>query len=251
MMLSPLKLEFSKMKRLKAPLVLGLMVLTVAALSSASLFSGASAPRISDPHGNMWETLLLSYTMMSAMTSPIFMAVLASRQTDIEHSANGWMLAGANGLTPGALCRSKFLALALMLLPFLLLQSLLILGMGTLVNIQSPLNVGPWLGYTVCLYAVDLVFIALHMWLSAVIGNQLVSVGIGVFGAFISVFMLLMPTAFARFIPWGYFALISWVRQSEQAIAYTAPPLGWVFGFFFVGIVAFTLFTKIFDRLER
>lgn len=138
-----LKLEFSKMKRLKTPLILGLVVFAVVALSSASLFSAASAERIANPHGNMWEALLLSYTMMSAMTSPIFMAVLASRQTDIEHGANGWILSGANGISPGQLCRNKFFALALTILPFLLIQTLLIVGIGTAVGIQEPLNWAP------------------------------------------------------------------------------------------------------------
>lgn len=246
-----LKLEFSKMKRLKTPLILGLVVFAVVALSSASLFSAASVERIANPHGNMWEALLLSYTMMSAMTSPIFMAVLASRQTDIEHGANGWILSGANGISPGQLCRNKFFALALTILPFLLIQTLLIVGIGTAVGIQEPLNWGPWLGYTTCLYAVNLVFIAFHIWLSTIVENQLVSVGVGVFGAFISVFMLLLPTILSRFIPWGYFAVISWVRQSEQSATYIVPPLGWISVFFLLGMTCFTLATRTFDQLER
>ncbi|MDO4253008.1 MAG: ABC transporter permease [Rothia sp. (in: high G+C Gram-positive bacteria)] len=251
MMLSSLKLEFSKMRRLRTPLILSLMILAVVALSSASLFSAGLAERIADPQSNMWEALLLSYTMMSAMTSPIFMAVLASRQTDIEHSANGWILAGTNGQTPGQLCRNKLLALGLILLPFNLLQTLLSLGMGMLVNIQAPLHAAPWLGYTVCLYSVNLVFIAFHVWLSTVVENQLVSVGVGVFGAFISVFMLLLPSVFSRFIPWGYFAVISWVRQSDQGVAYIVPPLGWVGAFFILGMAVFFFTTKAFDRQER
>lgn len=251
MMYSSLKLEFLKMKRLKAPLILGFVVLAVVLLSSASLFSAASAERIANPQGNMWEALLLSYTMMSAMTSPIFMAVLASRQTDIEHTANGWILSGANGISPGQLCRNKFFAIALLVLPFLLIQTLLIIGVGAVVNIQAPLLWGPWVGYTACLYAVNLVFIAFHIWLSTVVENQLVSVGVGVFGAFISVFMLLLPTGLSRFIPWGYFAVISWVRQSDQSAAYIVPPLSWVSVFIVLGMICFVLVTRTFDQLER
>lgn len=239
------------MKRLKTPLILGLVVFAVVALSSASLFSAASAERIANPHGNMWEALLLSYTMMSAMTSPIFMAILASRQTDIEHSANGWILSGANGISPGQLCRNKFLALSLTILPFLLIQTLLIVGIGTAVDIQEPLIWGPWLGYTACLYAVNLVFIAFHIWLSTVVENQMVSVGVGVFGAFIGVFMLLLPTILSRFIPWGYFAVISWVRQSEQSATYIVPPLGWISAFFLLGMTCFAFATRTFEQLER
>ena len=40
----------------------------------------------------MWEQLLLGYTLMAAITGPVLASVLASRQTDIEHSGAGWTL---------------------------------------------------------------------------------------------------------------------------------------------------------------
>ena len=90
-------LEFRKMRRLHTlPLLIGLIA-AVAALSSASLFSGRTHEMFDNPAAHPWASLLLSYTMMAAMTSPILVAVLASRQTDIEHSGVGWTLAATAG----------------------------------------------------------------------------------------------------------------------------------------------------------
>ena len=50
---------------------------------------------------------MVTYTLMAAMTSPILAAVLASRQTDIEHSGVGWTLASTAGYSTGVLCRAN------------------------------------------------------------------------------------------------------------------------------------------------
>ena len=83
-----------------------------------------------------WAALLLTYTMMAAMTSPILMSVLASRQTDIEHSGAGWTLAATAGVTPGSLCRAKLATLSLVLLPAVALQTLMVVGAGVLAAVS-------------------------------------------------------------------------------------------------------------------
>lgn len=111
----PVGLELRKMRRLRTmPILVGLVV-AVAALSSASLFSSTTQQTLTNPTATPWAALLLSYTLIAAMTSPILTAVLASRQTDIEHTGSGWILAASAGRTPGSLCRAKLVALALLL----------------------------------------------------------------------------------------------------------------------------------------
>ena len=230
-MSSGIGLEFRKMRRLHTlPLLIGLVV-AVAALSSASLFSGSTRDTFDDPTARPWAALLLSYTMMAAMTSPT--------------------LAATAGRPPGALCRAKLSALAILLLPAVAAQSLLVLTIGLLVGIHAPVDVVPWAVYTVLLYLVDVAFCALHIWLAAQVENQLVSVGIGMLGAFLAVFSLLMPSAISKIIPWGYYAVISHARQDNGDITYMTAPYGWVIGFLVLVAVVFLAATRRLNRVER
>ncbi|MFC4334631.1 ABC transporter permease [Salininema proteolyticum] len=246
-----LALEFRKMRRLRTlPLLIGVVV-AVAALSSASLFSGSARETFDDPSAEPWAALLLTYTMMAAMTSPILTAVLSSRQTDIEHSGVGWTLASTAGRTPGELCRAKLAALAILLAPAVLAQSLLVIGIGTFAGIQVPLDLAPWGLYTVLLYLVDVAFCGLYIWLAARVENQLVSVGVGVLGAFLAVFSLLIPPGLSYVIPWGYYAVISHAGQSGGEVTYVNAPYGLVAGFLILVAVLIAWYTRRFDRIER
>lgn len=239
------------MRRLRTGPIVTILVLAVAALSSISLFSGGTRRTFDDPEAMPWVALMMSYTFMAAMTSPILTAVLASRQTDIEHSGAGWTLASTAGYSPGALCRAKLAALSLVLVPAIIGQTLLVLAIGAVAGIRVPLDAGPWIGYTLLLFLVDVAFLALHIWLASVVENQLISVGIGMLGAFLAVFMLLMPGAVARVIPWGYYAMISFAGQQDDTISYITPAFAWIGGFLVLVGVVFVLATRRLDRIER
>jgi lantibiotic transport system permease protein len=244
-------LEFRKMRRLRTLPIVLVMVVAVAALSSASLFAGSTRATFDDPAAHPWAGLLLSYTLVAAMTSPILAAVLASRQTDIEHAGVGWTLASTAGLTPGTLCRAKLAALSAVLLPAVLIQTLLVVGVGMLAGIRVPLDAGPWIGYALLLMPVDVALVAVHIWLAATVENQLVSVGIGMLGAFLAVFTLFAPAAAFWIVPWGAYAMISHAAQAAGEVGYVTPPYPWVLGFLALVGVAFSLGTRRFARLER
>ncbi len=250
-MIRAVRLEFRKLRRLRTLPILIVLVVAVAGLSAMTLFSGSARDAFDDPAELPWARLLLTYTMMAAMTSPILTAVLASRQTEIEHSGAGWLLAGSAGCSPGVLCRAKLIALSLLLLPAVAVQTLLVIGLGAFAGIRVPLEVGPWLGYTGLLFLLDVAFLALHIWLAATVENQLVSVGVGMLGAFLAVFSLLMPGLVSRFIPWGYYAMIAHVGQQDGGVAYLTPSYPWIAGFLVLVAAAFALATQRLDRLER
>ncbi|MCX4473029.1 ABC transporter permease [Micromonospora sp. NBC_01655] len=244
-------MEFRKMRRLRTLPIVLVMVVAVAALSSASLFAGSTQTTFEDPAAHPWAGLLLSYTLMAAMTSPILAAVLASRQTDIEHAGTGWTLASIAGFTPGTLCRAKLAALSGILLAAVLIQTLLVVGAGMLAGIRVPLDAGPWIGYTLLLFLVDVALVALHIWLAATVENQLISVGVGMLGAFLAVFTLLAPGAAFWIVPWGAYALISHVAQTAGEVGYVTPPYPWIIGLLALVGITFTLATRRFNRLER
>ena len=78
-MIRPVRLEFRKMHRLRTLPILAILVIAVVALSSISLFSGSTRETFDDPTAMPWAALMLTYTLMAAMTSPILTAVLADR----------------------------------------------------------------------------------------------------------------------------------------------------------------------------
>ena len=238
-------------RRLHTVPILIILVVAVAALSSAALFSGGTRATFDDASAAPWQALLLTYTMMAAMTSPILTAVLASRQTEIEHSGSGWTLAATAGVSPGSLCRAKLMVLSIALAPTVIGQSLLVIAAGMLAGIRAPLDPGPWAGYTFWLLLVDIAFCAVHIWLAATVENQLISVGIGVLGAFLAVFLLLMPGMIARIAPWGYYAVISHAVQHDNSVEYTQPPLLWIVGFLVIIGAGFALGTHRLTRTER
>ena len=246
-----IRLEFRKMRRLRTFLITAILVLAVAGLSSFSLFAGSTQESFNDPDAMPWAGLMVTYTLMAAMTSPILAAVLASRQTDIEHSGVGWTLASTAGYSPGVLCRAKLVALSTVLLPAVVVQSLLVIGMGLFAGIRVPLDPGSWVLYTGLLFLIDVAFLALHIWLAAVVENQLVSVGVGMLGAFLGVFTLLTSTAVARVIPWGYYAMISPIGQQGERLVYLTPPFGWIAGFLILVGIVFAVATRRLDRIER
>ena len=81
--------EFTKMKHLRIGLVAGVMVVAVVALS---LYTVVSSPDFSPEDPTAWNALLAGMSLGFPLLSPLLLAVLASRQTDIEHTGNGWLL---------------------------------------------------------------------------------------------------------------------------------------------------------------
>lgn len=250
-MMRLLRVEVRKMRRLRTLPILAGMVLAVVALSCVALLPGGAREGLERPEARPWAVLLMNYTMMAAMTSPILVAVLASRQTDPEHAANGWGLAAGAGVAPGSLCLAKLAVLSLLLALAVPVQSALVATAGFAIGVRVPFDPAPWIGYTILLLLVDLAFLALHLWLAARIENQLLGTGIGMLGAFLAVFSLLTPPVFSLLLPWGAYAAISRVAQRGGELVFIEPALPRVAGFLLLAAAAFALAVRRFDRLER
>ncbi|WP_233187950.1 ABC transporter permease [Actinomyces qiguomingii] len=246
------RLELAKTRRLHTTVVV--VVLELAALLLAAPLTASSQAGLSDPAGRPWEALLLQYALVNALFSPILVSVVASRLTDIEHASAGWYLAATAGLTPGRLCRAKLSALAAVLVPALVLQTVALTGVARAVGATLPLPVWAWAGYTIGLVAIDLAMCALHVLLAALVDNQVLCVGVGLLGAFVAVYMFLAPQWLARLLPWGYWALICPVAQTGTRlgeVAIVTPPMGWIAGFLCLAATCFLLVTARLDRIER
>ena len=221
-----IRLEMTKMRRLHViPLTLVLLAAAIPVVA-LSLFAPGAVSRLNDPRELPWGQPLLNFAFANALIHPILVAVLASRQTDIEHPSGGWFLNATTGRTPGTLCRMKFFALVAVVIPATLVQTGAVVALGVVAGVRVPLDVPMWSWYVVSLVLVDTVLLAIHIWLSAICKNQLVAVGTGLVGCFIAIHMFLAPSV-ARVLPWGYYAVITRLAMaagSDVLFPFLPPP---------------------------
>ncbi|MGW8526467.1 MULTISPECIES: ABC transporter permease [Nocardiopsidaceae] len=243
--------EFAKMRRLRVVPVAAAMTVGVVALSCYALAAPGFPESVDDPAERPWQWLLGSMALAVLLVSPVLLAVLASRQVDIEHRGGGWLLSQTSGLTPGALCRAKFAASGAVVVAATLAQSGLVAAIGGLAGITVTFPVGQWLGYTASAVVVNLVLFALHLWLAARTANQLVGLGAGVLGVFAAVSGTGMSTGVAHFLPpWGYYALSVPVDVREAGVVSLDPPYLSVAALGVAGGALFLFATRLFDRRE-
>jgi hypothetical protein len=243
--------EFAKMRRLRVVAVAVVMVVGVVALSAITFINPGFMKSVEDPTVEAWQWLLGGMSTFVPVVSPILLAVLASRPVDIEHQGNGWLFSQTAGLTPGHLCRVKFVATGVVVVVATVVQSVLVLGLGKLAGIEVAVPAGQWFGYTAAVVVVNLVFFALHLLLSARISNQLVALGVGVLGVFVAVSSTGMPKWLAHFFPpWGYYSLVTPVDSRESGMVSLEPSYLSVVLLGIVGGALFLLVTRVFDRKE-
>lgn len=239
--------EFAKMRHLQiVPLASALVVAVV----GLSVFTAVSNPAFADPAQRSWEALLAGMSFSVPMLSPVLLAVLASRAVDIEHQGSGWLLSQTSGLTPGGLCRLKFVVLGTAIAVATGSTSALVLGIGVLLGVSAPVPVALWLGYTVSIFVVNLVLLALHLLLSARVENQLVGLGLGGLGSIVAVFAPDFPAWLAHATPWGYYALVAAADYRGGELVALTPSYPSVTALGVVGGALFLLITGLFDRQE-
>jgi len=234
--------EFAKMRHLRIGLVVALLLFGVAGLSAFQSFGS--------PGGFMWKGLLADLSFAVILISPLLLAILASRQVEMEHLGNGWLLSATSGVTPGRLCRAKFLALGTLVVTATILQSLILIAFGLLAGITSPFPLEHWLGYTASAVVINLAVLAFHLLLSARIENQLVCLGVGVVGVFIGTFGSVLPDWLLHLTPWGYYSLATPADYVGMELVYLDLPYLSILALAVVGSFLFLFITGRFDRQE-
>lgn len=248
------RLEVAKLRRLRLwPIAL---VLTAAGIGLSLPMSASARDSLINATTDPWPNQLLTVSMSAALFSPLLVSVLASRLVDIEHTGGGWIMSATMGLTPGRLCRTKLTTLAGVLTVVVLLQVTVPVVYGRLMGATWALDVTPWLLYGVSLLLLDILACGFYLLLATLVDNQIICVGLGFLGSFISQFSMLMPPWAARLVPWGYWAVITPARASGEinkhtyAVAYSAPDWPWIIGFLLLGAAVFAVATARLDRIE-
>lgn len=242
-----LRSELAKARRLHLPLVIAACIGVVYMMSLP--LRASERARLDDP--GIWLALLMSYTIMNSLISPILISFISSRLVDVEHAGRGWTLHAVQGVGAGRLSAVKFILLSLLLAAALGLQSLGFLGLVRLLGCSQPLDAGLWAGYTASLIGVDLALLALHVLLAAAVDNQVVCVGLGFIGSLVAFYMFLFPVSVARLLPWGYWAMISRTSMSPGGgIVLVDPEWAWILGYLLLSAVVFALGCIRLDRKQ-
>lgn len=227
-------LEFAKMRRLRQVPILMATMGAVVLFTTMTLASGTVRRGLADPAAQPWEQLLMQYASTVALLLPILLAVLASRQADLEHQDRGWSHAQAAGVSAATLLRAKVAALGLVVAAMWIGQTALVIVIGRVAGILVRVRFGDWVAYGVRGLAVSLAILALSLWLAARFENQLIILGAGVLGGFLGFYCFLFPPWVSALLPWGYFALAAPYRidqttlLSAQSIASVAALAGFM-----------------------
>src|SRR5699024_10490128 len=102
--------EFAKMRHLRVGLLAAVLAIGVFVVTAAT---GLTNPSFDTATPDSWNALLGSMASGVGLVAPLVLAVLASRQVDVEHRGSGWLLAATAGVTGGQLCRAKLVTLAI------------------------------------------------------------------------------------------------------------------------------------------
>ena len=179
----------------------------------------------------------------------LLIAVLASRQVDIEHQGNGWLLSATAGATAGKLSRAKFIALGSLITVAAALASVIAFAFGVItLGGDIPIPVGRWAGITIAVLIINLAILAVHVVLATRVENQLVGIGVGLLGIIFALIATGLPTWALHVLPWGYYALALPAEYQGTTLVEVTPAYASVAG---LAVVIAALFTLITGRLDR
>lgn len=234
-----LLLEFQKVRRKRVWLIVALLILV------QLLWAQWSLSYMDDRDLQQgWEYLLYQFPLLNAIMMPVIAAVVASRLCNLEHKGQTFKL--LETLMPaGRLFDAKFLWGGLYMLAAVVLQLLVIIisGYGKGFAGDVPFSMlGYYLLFTT---AVNLTILLLQQVLSLLFANQMVSLSVGLLGGFAGLFIMFLPSKLAKFILWGYYGVLMFVRmdwdRATRITDYYFVPVDWS-GFVALGVIFCTIY---------
>ncbi|WP_040155316.1 ABC transporter permease [Mobilicoccus massiliensis] len=242
--------EYAKMRRLHVVPVMALLMVGTSGLTMFYALLSGLLDHAASPDGHGWKMLFAGFGMAMSLAAPVLLAVIASRQVEVEHLGNGWLASSTSGHTPGRVCRAKFVSLALPVVAVTVMSGLLVVAFGTVMGVTAPVPGARWMAYVAALVVVNLAVLAFHVLLSAKVENQLVCIGVGVIGIFLAVFGQLFPAWLAHLLPWGHYPLTTQADFVGEQLVYFDPPGASVVVLALAGTALFWFVTDRFDRQE-
>ena len=189
-----LRLEFFKCRRRKIALV------CAAVLAAELLWFGAYLAR--QDAGDLaqgWMLLFYNLALIDAIFLPLSVATTLKLLETLA--------------APGRLYGAKLVWGALVLAALLAVRSAAFAAMGAAAHFPGEIPWGRFALFTAISWAVSMMVFALQQGLSLRFANQAASLVCGIFGSFLGTLSMLFPDWLVRFVPWGYYGLLSLARM--------------------------------------
>jgi hypothetical protein len=195
-------MEFSKTRRRKIWLI-------VAALVATQLMWALWALRRMDAHALQqgWMYCLYQMPLLNTIMMPVITAVIASRLSDVEHKGQTFKLLGTV-MPIGQLFDAKFLCGAIYTFSAVVLQLMVILLIGITKRFTGEIPVLMMGYYLLFTTGVSLTLLLVQQVLSILFANQMVSLSVGLIGAFAGLFSMFLPQGFQKLLLWSYYGVL-------------------------------------------
>lgn len=206
-----LGLEFYKCRRRKIFLV------GLALLAAQFLWIAVSLRRMDATDLRQgWQWLLYYLTMIDSFMLPMTVAVIASRNCEMEHK--GSTLKSLETLTtPGAIYGTKLVWGGLVLAMLLIVRSAFFLGVGYYEAFPGGMPYEAFGCFTLISWLVSMMLYTLQQGLSLRFANQALPLIIGLAGSFLGLMALFFPMEVQRLLPWSYYGLFALVGMDWDA----------------------------------
>jgi len=203
-----LKMEFYKLRHRK----MGLMVVGLACVQLLYMMWATKDMTIAE-QSQGWKNGIYSFSTLNAMMMPLFIAVIASRISDIEHKGNTFK--SLKTITSSQkLLDAKILCGGIYLLSAILLQVLVLFIVSKQRHFTEILPVGYLIYYVLSTFIMSMILLMLQLNLSLIWVNQMIAFMVAIAGAFLGLYSMFFSEEIARWILWGYYALLSPVRMN-------------------------------------
>ncbi len=163
-----------------------------------------------------WLYLLYNMPLLNGVLFPVIGGTLASRVADVEHKGNTLKLLETLQ-TEARLFHAKLLLGMLYLLTIVVLQIVMILGMGVFYGFYGRPVLLDYVQYALFLFTACFAVYAFQLVLSMTVKNQVVPLCIGLAGSFIALLLMFLPYPLPRLLcgPYGFFGALSLVYMKD------------------------------------
>lgn len=245
-----LAVEHQKIKYRKVWLVPA-GVLLMQFLWAAWTFQEADAQRLAQGYSYLfYEMPILNVILM-----PVLIAVITSRLCDAEVKGDTFKLLFTMQRS-GSLYDCKLIFGLRYIFFAVMLQMVMIVGVGKIFGITEKLNYKMAAVYCLTTFIVNVVILIVQQFLSLISTNQILPLSVGLAGAFLGLFSMFFPTSVQKLVLWGYYAIFMPVQMNynaaDKTMSFSGLPFqtGTLIGFIIAGVLIYAVTKKIFIKRE-
>lgn len=246
-----LKIEFYKLRHRKMGLMLiGMGIFQL--LFMIWMTKGMDAHELEQG----WESCLYSLSQLDCMIMPLFIAMIASRLSDIEHKGNTFKC--LKTIVPSSkLFNIKVLYGSIYLLALAILQIIILLLISSVRGFNESMPVGYLIYYSLSSLLIGETLFILQLSLSLLMPNQMIAFMVAIAGTFLGLYSMFFSEKVARWILWGYYALLAPIRMNWDSVTrivdfyWITLPVGSVMMICGILVVLYIVGIRLFIRREN